>query len=297
MSIYSRHDETVDFVSIQDGERSFEEGLATDFQDAMDYGTYLRLDLLLGAQRPLSVPAHHDEMLFIVQHQATELWLKLVLHELTSARTLLGADQLPAALKRLARVKHIQATLTEQWSVLATMTPSEYAGFRRILGPSSGFQSWQYRAVEFLLGNKNAQMLDVFDAQPDARKLLATLLSEPTVYDGFLRLLARRGYDIPATVLDRDVTQAWVEVPELIPVFQQIYEDVEGAWDLYEACEDLVDLEDAFQSWRFRHLRTVQRIIGTKSGTGGSSGVPFLRRALDLSFFPELFSVRSLVGA
>ena len=290
-------EETADFVRSQEGERSLEDGLATDFQDAMDYGSYLRLDLLLGAQHPLSVPAHHDEMLFIVQHQATELWLKLVLHELTSARALLDADQLPAALKRLARVKHIQATLTEQWSVLATMTPSEYAGFRLILGPSSGFQSWQYRAVEFLLGNKNVRMLDVFDAQPDARRLLETLLAEPTVYDAFLRLLARRGYDIPALVLDRDVTQAWVEVPELVPVFKEIYENVEGAWDLYEACEDLVDLEDAFQSWRFRHLRTVQRIIGTKSGTGGSSGVPFLRRALDLSFFPELFSVRSLVGA
>jgi tryptophan 2,3-dioxygenase len=283
-------------VSIEPGERLLEEGVRTDFSAAMDYGTYLQLDRVLDAQRTLSDPVHHDEMLFIVQHQTTELWLKLVLHELHSARELIDAEELSVALKRLARVKHIQATMTEQWSVLATMTPSEYAGFRDILGPSSGFQSYQYRAVEFLLGNKNAKMLDVFDAKPEAREMLEALLREPTVYDAFLRLLARRGYAVPESVLKRDVTQAWVEVPELIPVFREIYEHVDTAWDLYEACEDLVDIEDAFQNWRFRHLRTVARIIGTKTGTGGSTGVPFLRRALDLTFFPELFSVRSLIG-
>jgi tryptophan 2,3-dioxygenase len=263
----------------------------------MDYATYLRLDQVLQAQHPLSNPAHHDELLFIVQHQTTELWLKLMIHELLSARDLIDADRLPVALKRLARVKHIQATMTEQWSVLATLTPSEYAGFRKILGPSSGFQSYQYRSVEFLLGNKNERMLEVFASRPEVHATLERLLGEPTVYDSFLRLLARRGYDVPAEVLERDVRLPWTENADLVPVFQKIYENVESEWDLYEACEDLVDIEDAFQNWRFRHLSTVQRIIGSKVGTGGSSGVPFLRRALELTFFPELFTVRSLIGA
>ena len=281
-------------MSISNGERSLESGVRTDFRDAMSYGDYLRLDLVLGAQQPLS--AHHDELLFIVQHQTSELWLKLMLHELRSARELLDADQLSWSLKRLARVKRILETMTEQWAVLATMTPSEYAEFRTILGPSSGFQSWQYRAVEFLLGNKNADMLSVFEADPPAKDALHTLLKEPSLYDAFLRLLARRDYPVPAAVLDRDVRKAWDEEPELIGVFEGVYADPAVAWDVYEACEDLVDLEDAFQFWRFRHLSTVQRMIGTQPGTGGSSGVPFLRRALDLTFFPELYSVRARIG-
>lgn len=284
-------------MSVENGERRLEGGVQTDFHEVMDYGTYLKLDQVLQAQRPLSNPAHHDELLFIVQHQTTELWLKLVIHELLSARELIENDRLPVALKRLARVKHIQNTMTEQWSVLATLTPSEYAGFRDILGPSSGFQSYQYRSIEFVLGNKNQRMLDVFDSRPDARATLERLLNEPTIYDSFLRLLARRGYPVPETVLQRDVRKAWTEVPELYPVFQQIYGNGDTDWDLYQACEDLVDIEDSFQNWRFRHMSTVQRIIGTKTGTGGSTGVPFLRRALDLTFFPELYSVRSLIGS
>ncbi|MFG1926009.1 tryptophan 2,3-dioxygenase [Cryptosporangium sp. NPDC048952] len=281
-------------MSIEQGQRPLESGVRTDFRDAMSYGSYLRLDLVLGAQQPLST--HHDELLFIVQHQTSELWLKLMLHELRSARDLLDADQLSWSLKRLARVKRILETMTEQWAVLATMTPSEYGEFRTILGPSSGFQSHQYRAVEFLLGNKNADMLKVFAADPPASATLETLLDEPSLYDAFLRLLARRGYPIPKPILDRDVRKAWVEDPELIPVFEGVYDDPAAAWDVYEACEDLVDLEDAFQFWRFRHLKTVQRMIGTQPGTGGSSGVPFLRRALDLTFFPELYSVRARIG-
>lgn len=281
-------------MSITNGERPLESGVRTDFSDAMSYGSYLRLDLVLGAQQPLS--AHHDEMLFIVQHQTSELWLKLMLHELRSARELLDADQLSWSLKRLARVKRILETMTEQWAVLATMTPSEYGEFRTILGPSSGFQSHQYRAVEFLLGNKNADMLKVFESDAPARDTLSALLKEPSLYDAFLHLLARRGYPIPAKVLERDVEKAWVEEPDLIGVFEGVYDDPAAAWDVYEACEDLVDLEDAFQFWRFRHLRTVQRMIGTQLGTGGSSGVPFLRRALDLTFFPELYSVRARIG-
>ncbi|WP_205751961.1 tryptophan 2,3-dioxygenase [Cryptosporangium phraense] len=279
---------------MDNGKRPLESGVRTDFRDAMSYGDYLRLDLVLGAQQPLST--HHDEMLFIVQHQTSELWLKLMLHELRSARDLLDADQLSWSLKRIARVKRILETMTEQWAVLATMTPSEYAEFRTILGPSSGFQSYQYRAVEFLLGNKNPDMLTVFESDLPAFDTLATLLAEPSLYDAFLRLLARRGYPIPAPVLGRDVREAWVEHPDLIPVFEGVYDDPAAAWDVYETCEDLVDLEDAFQFWRFRHLRTVQRMIGTQPGTGGSSGVPFLRRALDLTFFPELYSVRARIG-
>jgi tryptophan 2,3-dioxygenase len=265
--------------------------------EELDYASYLGLDQVLTAQHPLSRPEHHDELLFIIQHQTTELWLKLVLHELRAARVHLDGDDLPRALKALARVKHIQRTITEQWSVLATLTPSEYAEFRGALGSASGFQSYQYRAVEFLLGNKNPRMLPVFRGNPEAHTQLAGLLHEPTVYDSFLRLLARRGHAVPAGILDRDVSQPWVERPELIEVFREIYEDPSAAWDIYEACEDLVDLEDAVQLWRFRHLRTVQRTIGFKSGTGGSSGVDFLRRALDLTFFPELISVRTVIGA
>jgi len=273
--------------------RPIEASIRTDFRDEMDYGSYLGLDVLLSAQHPMSDPPHHDELLFIIQHQTTELWLKLVVHELRAVRRYLDSDDLSRALKGLARVKHIQRTITEQWSVLATLTPSEYAEFRGSLGRSSGFQSHQYRAVEFLLGNKNAGMLQVFRGKPEVHAQLAQLLDEPTVYDAFLRLLARRGHAVPAEVLDRDVRQAWTEHPELTAVFKTIYEDPHAHWELYEACEDLVDIEDAFQLWRFRHLRTVQRTIGFKTGTGGSSGVGFLKRALDLTFFPELISVRT----
>jgi tryptophan 2,3-dioxygenase len=278
-------------------ERELEAEIVTDLRGQMTYGSYLQLDLLLSAQVPVSRPEHHDELLFIVQHQTTELWLKLVLHELRSARTLLDADDLPAALKRIARVKHIQKTLTEQWSVLATLTPSEYAEFRGDLASASGFQSYQYRAVEFLLGNKNARMIRVFDAEPEAQRLLQELLDEPSVYDAFLHYLARRGHPVPARILERDVTRAHVHDDELVDVFRAIYADPHADWDAYESCEELVDLEENFQLWRFRHLRTVQRIIGWKRGTGGSSGVGFLTKALELTFFPELFAVRTEIGA
>lgn len=284
-------------TSSASNERELEPEIVTDLRERMTYGSYLHLDTLLAAQEPISVPAHHDEMLFIVQHQTTELWLKLVLHELVSARDLLAADELGAALKRIARVKHVQRTLTEQWSVLATLTPSEYAQFRGFLGNASGFQSWQYRAVEFLLGNKNARMLAVFDAEPEARAELARLLAEPSVYDEFLRYLARHGHDVPRRVLDRDVTTAHTLDEDLVEVFRRIYAEPESDWSAYETCEELVDLEDNFQLWRFRHMKTVLRIIGTKRGTGGSSGVGFLQRALDLTFFPELFAVRTELGA
>ena len=278
---------------VEGNTRAIEDSVVTDFADRMSYGGYLDLATLLSAQRPLSDPVHHDELLFIIQHQTTELWLKLVLHELSAACRLLRDDTLAPALKCIARVKHIQRTLTEQWSVLATLTPAEYVQFRGVLGSASGFQSAQYRAVEFTLGNKNAGMLRVFAADPVAYPLVATALEAPSLYDEFLRMLARSGYAIPASVLERDVTKAWTFTPELVPVFAQIYADPQANWAAYETCEELVDLEDNFQLWRFRHLKTVERIIGFKTGTGGSNGVPFLRRALELTFFPELFAVRT----
>lgn len=277
--------------------RALEDTVHTDFREAMSYGGYLELDRLLSAQRPRSSPVHHDELLFIVQHQTSELWLKLVLHELREARALLDRDELAPALKCLARVKAIQRTLIQQWSVLATLTPREYAEFRGALGSSSGFQSHQYRAVEFLLGNKNAAMLKVFESDPEPHRVLTELLAEPTLYDAFLRLLARAGLDVPTAVLDRDTSEPWTFQPGLVPVFREIYESPTLPWGFYEACEDLIDLEDNFQEWRFRHLRTVQRTIGFQRGTGGSSGVDFLKRALDLTFFPELYAVRSEIGA
>jgi tryptophan 2,3-dioxygenase len=283
-------------MNVDGNTRDFDPDIVTDFRQRMSYGTYLDLRTLLGAQHPVSRPEHHDELLFIVQHQTTELWLKLVLHELQSACDLLRADKLAPALKRIARVKHIQKTLTEQWSVLATLTPTEYAQFRGFLGNSSGFQSYQYRAVEFVLGNKNKRMLSVFADDPDASALLESVLEAPSVYDEFLRYLARAGHPVPAAVLDRDVTQAHIHTPELVPVFREIYENADAHWAEYEACEELVDLEDDFQLWRFRHLKTVQRTIGMKAGTGGSSGVTFLQKALELTFFPELFAVRTEIG-
>lgn len=277
--------------------RTIEGSVVTDFSDRMSYGGYLDLETLLSAQRPLSDPEHHDELLFIIQHQTTELWLKLVLHELSAACEYLRAEQLAPALKCIARVKHIQKTLTEQWSVLATLTPAEYAQFRGVLGNSSGFQSAQYRAVEFTLGNKNVGMLRVFEADPAAHALVKAALESPSLYDEFLRMLARAGYPIPADVLERDVTKAWTFTPELVPIFVDVYADPQNNWTAYETCEELVDLEDNFHLWRFRHLKTVERIIGFKTGTGGSSGVPFLQRALELTFFPELFAVRTEIGS
>ncbi len=278
------------------GRRALEPGIQRDFSRSMSYGDYLRLDLLLAAQQPLSDPPQHDELLFIVQHQTSELWLKLLVHELRSARDLLGAGELAPALKRMARVKHIQRVLTDQWSVLATLTPSEYAEIRPFLATSSGFQSAQYREVEFLLGNKDADMVKVFGHDPVAQDSLRTLLGEPSLYDEFLRYLDRQGYAVPAALLERDWSRPHTLSPELVDTIATVYAAPAAHWGVYETCEELVDIEDNFQQWRFRHLQVVQRTIGHKSGTGGSSGVDFLRRALDITFFPELFAVRSQVG-
>lgn len=283
-------------MPVQDNTREVESSIVTDLRGRLTYGSYLALDTLLDAQHPRSRPEHHDEMLFIIQHQTTELWLKLVLHELRAACAALRADDLGDALKKIARVKHIQRSMTEQWSVLATLTPTEYAQFRGALANASGFQSAQYRGVEFLLGNKNARMLAVFEAEPENARMLAELLETPGLYDEFLRYLARKGHPVPARLLDRDVSVAHVFDDDLCAVIADIYENAAENWEVYEACEELVDLEENFQFWRFRHLRTVQRTIGWKKGTGGSSGVDFLQRALELTFFPELFAARTRIG-
>jgi tryptophan 2,3-dioxygenase len=283
-------------VTSSPGRRELEPSITTDFSSQMSYGDYLRLDTLLSAQQPLSDPPQHDELLFIIQHQTSELWLKLMVHELRSARSLLASDELAPALKRLARVKHIQHTLTDQWSVLATLTPSEYAEIRPFLATSSGFQSAQYREVEFLLGNKDAEMVRVFGHDPAAQAELQTLLGERSLYDEFLAYLDRAGYPVPAELLDRDWTLKHQPNPGLVRMLADVYAEPERHWGVYETCEELVDLEDNFQEWRFRHLQVVQRTIGHKTGTGGSSGVDFLRRALDLTFFPELYEVRTLIG-
>ncbi|HSU44857.1 MAG TPA: tryptophan 2,3-dioxygenase family protein [Casimicrobiaceae bacterium] len=278
-----------------------EPGIVTDLRDRQSYGGYLRLDRLLDAQQPVSGGAgdtpRHDEMLFIIQHQVSELWMKLMIHELRAAIAHVRADALEPCFKILARVKLIQKQLFEQWAVLETLTPSEYEAFRPALGTASGFQSAQYRAIEFLLGNKQAAILDVFRHDPATFAELDALLHAPSLYDEFLYLLARRGLPVPNASLGRDVTNPYTRNAELVPVLARIYEDPERWWDAYDMCEKLVDVEEAFQLWRFRHMKTVERIIGYKPGTGGSSGVAFLRRALEHSFFPELLDVRTVIGA
>lgn len=277
-------------------QRELEGTIVTDFSKRMSYGDYLCLDRLLVCQQPLSNPQHHDEMLFIVQHQTSELWMKLMLHELQAARLLVQQDQLSHCFKILARIKQIQRLLFEQWAVLETLTPSEYAEFRAVLGSSSGFQSHQYRSIEFLLGNKNAAMLAVFSADAEKHAALKILLEAPSLYDEFLLYLARHGLPIPQACLERDWTQPYQRNPDLLPVFKLIYDNPQTYWEAYEMAEKLVDIEESFQLWRFRHMKTVERIIGFKSGTGGSSGVSFLKKALELTFFPELLDVRTEIG-
>ena len=283
-------------MGIDDNRRDLEAGIHTDLAGRMTYGGYLQLPTLLSAQQPLSQPPHHDEMLFIIQHQTSELWLKLLIHELTAAVGHLREDRVWQFGKVVARCKRVLDQLTAQWSVLETLTPSEYMEFRDILGPSSGFQSLQYRTVEFLLGNKNAAMLKVFAHDAEGHAALQAALVAPSLYDEFLRYLARWGHAVADAHLQRDWSQPHALDPALLPVFERIYEDTGLYWREYALCEDLVDLETQFQLWRFRHMRTVQRIIGFKPGTGGSSGVAFLRKALDLTFFPELFEVRTAIG-
>jgi tryptophan 2,3-dioxygenase len=274
-------------------QRPVEPTIVRDFSDRLSYTGYLSLDGLLAQQRPLSEPQHHDEMLFIIQHQVAELWIKLILHELTAAIEHIRNDRLPPTLKVLSRVKLIQMQLFDQWAVLETLTPSEYMEFRGVLGNASGFQSWQYRKLEFLLGNKNPDTIQVFAHDRAVHDDLLRALNAPSLYDEFLRYLARRGYNIPAACLERDWSAPHIRNEGLVDIFREIYRNAKQHWEAYEMCEKLVDVEEYFQLWRFRHLKTVERIIGFRRGTGGSSGVGFLRQALELTFFPELLASRT----
>ncbi len=273
-------------------QRSGEE-MITDLASKLDYAGYLGLDQLLTSQKPLSSPEHHDELLFIIQHQTKELWFKLVVHELKAAQRLVRDDSLEACFKILARVKHIQTQLLNQWNVLATLTPSEYVQFRSVLGPASGLQSYQHRMIEFLLGRKDRKMLPLFRHRDDIYETLRAALEAPSIYDEFLRLMARRGMPIPVEVLSRDVTEPHTAHPGVTAVFKTIYEAPEKHWDFYEMAEKLVDIDEHYSLWKHRHVKVVERVIGFKRGTGGTSGVPYLRQRVDDRLFPELWDVRT----
>ena len=264
-----------------------------DFSDSMSYGDYLGLDSILSAQHPLS--PDHNEMLFIVQHQTSELWMKLALYELRAALDAVHRDELPPAFKMLARVSRIFEQLVQAWNVLATMTPSEYTAMRPYLGQSSGFQSHQYRQIEFMLGNKNEQMLKPHAHRPAILAEVTAALEAPSFYDEVIRLLARRGFPIAPERLDRDWTQPTTHDASVEAAWLEVYREPSKHWELYEMAEELVDLEDAFRQWRFRHVTTVERIIGFKQGTGGTNGAPYLRKMLDVVLFPELWHVRTVL--
>jgi tryptophan 2,3-dioxygenase len=267
------------------------EGARTDFSADMSYGDYLKLDQVLSAQHPLS-PCH-DEMLFIVQHQTSELWMKLMLHELRAAIAAIAADDLHLAFKMLARVSRIMEQLVHAWDVLATMTPPEYSAVRPYLAESSGFQSWQYRCIEFSMGNKNALMLRPHAHAPQRMAEVEAALHAPSLYDEALRLLARRGLAVPATHSHRDWSQPYAASEAVQAAWLVVYREPKTHWDLYQLGEELTDLEDAFRLWRFRHVTTVERVIGFKRGTGGTSGVGYLRKMLDVVLFPEIWALRT----
>ncbi|MGR8023328.1 tryptophan 2,3-dioxygenase [Burkholderia cenocepacia] len=262
-----------------------------DFSRSMSYGDYLHLDAILGAQHPLS--PDHNEMLFVVQHQTSELWMKLMLHELRAARIGVRNDELQPVFKMLARVSRIMDQLVQAWSVLATMTPPEYTAMRPYLGLSSGFQSYQYREIEFILGNKNATMLRPHEHRPESDALLRDALETPSLYDESIRLLARAGLPVDVARLDADWTQPTRYNASVAAAWLQVYRDPQAFWSLYQLGEKLVDIEDAFRQWRFRHLTTVERVIGFKRGTGGTEGVGYLRKMLDVVLFPELWQIRT----
>ncbi len=268
-----------------------EERAQLDFSQSMSYGDYLQLDAILTAQKPLS-PAH-DEMLFIVQHQTSELWMKLMLHELRAAIGHIARDELPPAFKMLARVSKIMEQLVHAWDVLATMTPPEYSAMRPYLGQSSGFQSYQYRCIEFSMGNKNRAMLKPHEHRADLLAQVQAAYEAPSLYDEALRLMARRGIAVPASHTERDWTQPYAESEAVEQAWLTVYRNPEQHWDLYQLGEELTDLEDAFRLWRFRHVTTVERVIGFKRGTGGTGGVSYLRKMLDVVLFPEIWRLRT----
>ena len=267
------------------------EGAKMQFRDSRSYGDYLHLEKVLNAQAPLS--AAHDELLFIIQHQTSELWMKLAIHELRATLRQISADDLQPAFKMLSRVARILEQLNSAWDVLRSMTPSEYTQFRDQLGSSSGFQSYQYRLIEFLAGNKNSAMLRPHEHHPDTHAELLTALQAPSLYDEAVRLLAKKGFAISPAVLDRDFSLPYSANGEVLAAWRAIYREPRGWWELYELAEKLVDFEDYFRRWRFNHVTTVERVVGLKRGTGGTSGVSYLRRMLDIVLFPELWQVRT----
>ncbi len=268
-----------------------EERAQLDFSRDMSYGDYLQLDSILSTQKPLS-PAH-DEMLFIIQHQTSELWMKLMLHELHAAIRHIAADELQPAFKMLARVSKIMEQLVHAWDVLATMTPPEYSALRPYLAQSSGFQSHQYRCIEFAMGNKNAAMLKPHAHSPERLAVVQAAYEAPSLYDEALRLLARRGIPVPTSHTQRDWTQPYVASDAIEAAWLQVYRNPKDHWDLYQLGEELTDLEDSFRLWRFRHVTTVERVIGFKRGTGGTGGVSYLRKMLDVVLFPEIWTLRT----
>ncbi|ASP46923.1 tryptophan 2,3-dioxygenase [Cognaticolwellia beringensis] len=274
-----------------DNTRPLEDGIHQNLDNEMSYRDYLQLESVLSAQKPLS--GEHDEMLFIIIHQTSELWLKLAGHELQSAIDYIKAENFGPAFKVIARVKQIFMQLTQSWNILSTLTPSDYLKFRDDLGRSSGIQSCGYRKLEFLLGNKSADMLKIHPAGSSAYQELDKLLNNNSLYDEVIIALAKAGFDIDPTISQRDITQPYQRNDSVLAAWLNVYQQPETYFELYELAEKLVDIEDAFQQWRFKHMYTVQRIIGYKKGTGGSSGVGFLKKALDVSFFPELFEVRT----
>ena len=268
-------------------------GAQMSFDGRMSYGDYLKIDQILTAQTPLT-PAH-DEMLFIIQHQTSELWMRLALHEMTAARAALAADRPREAFKMLARISRIFEQLNTAWDVLRTMTPADYTTFRDGLGQSSGFQSWQYRLIEFAVGNRNLVLLAPHAHRPDLLALLEAELARPSLYDEALRLLARRGMAVPTDVLARDLRAPWVAHDGVQAVWAEVYRDPHTHWEAYELAEKLVDFEDYFRRWRFNHVTTVERVIGFKRGTGGTSGIHYLKRMLEVQLFPELWQLRTIL--
>jgi tryptophan 2,3-dioxygenase len=268
-----------------------DEPIHWDLGSSQSYGDYLQLDKLLDAQTPLS--PQHDEMMFIIVHQTSELWLRLFLHELHGVMECVRRDDLDPSFKMLARISRVQAQLTSTWDVLSTMTPSEYSAFRNVLGRSSGFQSLQYRLLEFTLGNKHRDMLLAHKRDQKAQEILQRALEAPSLYDECLRLLSRRGYGIPEDYLSRDFSEPYVANKQVAGAWLNVYHNGEKDWDLYELAERLINLDEKFQLWRCHHLKTVERIIGYKAGTGGTGGVSYLAKALELKFFPELWQIRT----
>ncbi|MGC8520281.1 MAG: tryptophan 2,3-dioxygenase [Steroidobacteraceae bacterium] len=267
------------------------EAIHWDLGSSLSYGQYLQLEKLLDAQRPLS--GEHDEMLFIIVHQASELWMRLMLHELSGVLECVRRDELGPSFKRLTRISRVQSQLLSSWEVLSTLTPADYSAFRNALGRSSGFQSYQYRLLEFLLGNKNAEMIEVHRRDAPVYARLERALAAPSLYDEALRLLSRRGYGIPEAYLNRQFSEPYRPNKQVAGAWLGVYHNAEKDWDLYEFAERLIDLDYKFQLWRFHHMKTVERIIGHKSGTGGTGGVSYLAKALELRFFPELWQVRT----